>query len=340
MSQSRPPLEQLLGALGATRARVRASAAKGLGACGDTRAVEPLVHALGDRTVAVRFKAAAALGQLRDPRAIPPLIVALEDLNAGVRHAAAGALKKFGRAAYAPLLEAYKTGDAILRFVALSVLARSRSAATSELLIAALDDPALPVRMEATRLLGQRKERKAVERLIAALDQPDFCLWLYAWALGEIGDPRAFEPLAALLDARDFHVQSAVVKALRTIDNARAVDLLSQRLEDPACANCDQLAKTLANMDLLDAIHGVFQAAAGGNRDVLRQAQTRLRSAQDQMRACAGTDTPRAGGPAGDWSASQVEQARVTLMRQLESELRALSRGPGGFSRRRPDQRT
>jgi HEAT repeat protein len=326
MSRSRLPLEQLLRELGATQARVRASAATRLGASGDPRAVKPLIRALGDRAVAVRLKAAVGLGQLRDPTAIRPLIAALKDLNGGVRHAAAGALKKHGKVAYAPLLEAYKAGDAILRFVALSVLARSTSAAISELLIAALDDPALPVRMEATRLLAQRKERKAVERLIAALDKPDLCVWLYVWALGEIGDPRAFGPLEAMLNSRDFHVQSAAVKALRTIDNARAVDLLYKWLEDPACHGRDQLAKTLANMDLLDAIHSVFKAAARGNRDVLKQARTRLRSAHDQMRAYTGT--PRAGGSAPHGSQSEMEQARIELMRELECELRALIRKP------------
>jgi HEAT repeat protein len=224
------------------------------------------------------------------------------------------------------LLEAYKTGNAILRFVALGVLARSTAAATSELLIAALDDPALPVRMEATRLLAQRKERKAVERLIAALDKPDLCVWLYVWALGEIGDPRAFEPIEAMLDSRDFHVQSAAVTALRTIDNARAVDLLYQWLENPARSGRDRLAKTLANMDLVDAIHGVFKAAARGNRDVLRQARARLRSAQEQMRAF--IRTAGANDLAPDLSPSQLERARVALIRQLECELRALSRKP------------
>jgi HEAT repeat protein len=327
MSHSRPPLEQLVRELGAVQARVRASAAKGLGACGDPRAVEPLVRALGDRTVAVRLRAAVALGQLRDPRAIPPLIAALEDLNGDIRHAAASALKKLGKAADAPLLDAYKSGNAILRFVVLGILARSDTAEISALLIAALDDPALPVRMEAARLLAQRKERRAVERLLAALDKPDLCLWLYVWALGEIGDLRAFEPLAVLLDSRDFHVQSAAIKALRTIDNARAVDLLYQRLEDPAHAGRDQLAKSLAHMDLLDAIHSVFEAAARGNRDVLRQARARLQSAQDQMRAY--TMTPDAGDPAPDWGRNPVEQARIALIRRLECELRELSRKPG-----------
>jgi HEAT repeat protein len=274
----------------------------------------------------VRLKAASALGMLGHPRAIGPLIAVLHDPSEGGRRAAASALKKLGKAAYRPLLEAYKTGDAGFRLTALGILARSTSTSTSELLIAALDDPALPVRMEAARLLGQRQERRAVDRLIAALDHPDLCLWLYVWALGEIGDTRAFEPLEAMLDARDFHVQSAAVVALRKLDNARAVDCLYARLEDPARDDRDQLAKTLANMDLLDAIHSVIRTAAGGNGEVLMRARQRLRFAQVLMRTY--TQTPRAGESALDRSHSKLEQARIVLMRQVESELRALSRKP------------
>jgi HEAT repeat protein len=272
----------------------------------------------------VRLKAAAALGQLRDPRSIRPLVAALDDFSGAVRHAAAGALKRLGKAAYRPVLEAYRNGDAIRRLLALGVLARSRSTATSELLIAAIDDPALPVRMEAARLLAQRKERRAVERLIAALEQPDLCVWLYAWALGEIGDPRAFEPIEALLESSDFHVRSAAVKALRTIDNARAVDLLHERLEDPSCDNRMELARTLANMDLLDAIHAVYRKAARGNAEILIRAAEYFNAAQNQLRshtwaASAKDDTP-------DPDQNDAEQARIELLRQLESELRALAR--------------
>jgi HEAT repeat protein len=272
----------------------------------------------------VRLKSAGALGQLRDSRAIGPLIAALGDINGGVRLAAAGALEKLGKAAYAPLLEAFKTGDPALRSVALGVLARSRSAATSELLIAALDDPVLQVRREAARLLARRKERKAVGRLIAALDRPEVGLGLYVWTLGEIGDPRAFEPVEAMLGSRDFHVRSAAVNALQKIDNARAVDLLYQRLEDPARDDRDQLAHTLVEMDLLDAIRSLVKTAAGGRHDILMHTRERLRSAQDQMRVY--TQGLRAGDTAP--GRGEVEQARVELMRRLESELRDLGRKP------------
>jgi HEAT repeat protein len=192
-------------------------------------------------------------------------------------------------------------------------------------LIAALDDPALEVRMESTRLLARRRERKAVDRLVAALERPDPGLWLCVWALGEIGDPRAFEPLEPLLDSQDFHVQCAAVKALRKIDNARAVDLLYERLEDPNRDDRGKFAHILAGMDLMDAIGSLSKTAAGGKLDVLTKALERLRWAQDQMRANA--QRLRAGDAAPD--RAEVEQARVELLRQLESDLRDLSRKPG-----------
>jgi HEAT repeat protein len=324
MSRPWPPVEQLLREIEATQARVRARAARGLGESGDPRGVDPLIRALADDTVVVRRKAALALGQLRDPRAIRPLIAALHDIDAQVRGATAAALKKLGSAAYALTLDAFQTGDEIVRCAALGVLARSRSAATTELLIDALDDPALPVRMEATRFLAQRRERKAVDRLMAALTEPDLCLWLYVWALGEIGDPRAFKSLERMLDARDFHVQSAAVKALRTLDNARAVDLFYQRLEDTARPDRDRFARVLANLDLLDAIQSLLKTAAGRKREVLAWVQERLRQAQAQMQAC--TRSLESGDSALE--PNRVEQAHVELMREIESELRELARKP------------
>jgi HEAT repeat protein len=319
VSQRQSTVDQLLSEIASTQARIRARAAKCLGESGDPRAVAPLIVALGDRVVAVRLNAAKALGALRGPSSVRPLVGALRDMNRGVRHAAAGALKKFGKAAYAPVLEAFKTGDAGLRLESLSVLARSRSAATSELLIAALDDREVQLRLEATRLLAQRKERKAVEPLIAALDQPDILHWLYVWALGEIGDPRAFEPLEVMLESQDFQVQSAAVTALRKIDNARAVDVLYQRLDDPCRNDYGGLARTLAGMDLMSAVRSVRKNAADGNPDVLRQALQKLGAALTEIPAFA--QNQRLEDTAQDQG-----QASLERMRQLESELRNLGR--------------
>ncbi len=324
MNRPLPPVEQLLSDIASTQARVRARAAKGLGECKDDRAVEPLIVALGDRTVHVRLKACSALGQHRDPRSVGPLIEALRDVNAGVRFAAGVALKKLGKAAYAPVLEAYKTGDPALRLVALGVLARSRSAATSELLIAALDDPDLQLRMEAARVLGQRKERKAVERLIAALDRADASHWLYVWALGEIGDPRAFEPLQARLDSPDFQVRSAAVKALRQIDNPQAVDLLHERLDDPVGPDRVRLAQTLAGMDLLSSIQSAFKAVPGGSPEILKQAAECLGAIGDHLRSS--TQGEQLADTAPDQS--EAGEPGVELMRALEAKLRGINRKP------------
>ena len=57
----------------------------------------------------------------------------------------------------------------------------------------------------------------AVEPLIAALEKKDANLrQLAAWALGQIGDTRAVEPLIPVLSSR-YHDRAATRKALRAI---------------------------------------------------------------------------------------------------------------------------
>src|SRR5262249_60934625 len=70
----------------------------------------PLVEALGDRPAAVRREVARALGRRGARRALEPLIASLDDPDGVVRCHAAGALKRFGKAALAPLLDAYRRG--------------------------------------------------------------------------------------------------------------------------------------------------------------------------------------------------------------------------------------
>jgi HEAT repeat protein len=52
-----------------------------------------------------------------------------------------------------------------------------------------------------------------------------------AWALGEIGDPRAVEPLLPLLEDRKKDVRVAAADALGKLHDARSVGALSGALE-------------------------------------------------------------------------------------------------------------
>src|SRR5690242_14089223 len=188
MSQSGTPLESSLADLSSPNSRVRWKAVRGLGEARDPRALEPLLRALKDRLPTIRIAALSALGRLRDRRAIGPAIAMLDDPDSKVRTSASAALKKFGKAAQAPMLAAYRGGSARARFALLGALGRIQSPAISELLIAALDDPEVEIRLEAARVLGARRDRRAVDRLLRAVAEGGPHQLFYVRMLGEIGD--------------------------------------------------------------------------------------------------------------------------------------------------------
>jgi HEAT repeat protein len=210
MSQSGMSLESLLADLASTNFRNRWKAIQGLGQSRDPRALEPLLTALADRLPTIRIAALSGLGRLRDTRAILPVIAMLGDSESKVRTSAAAALKKFGKAAHAPMLAAYRGGNARPRFVLLSALGRIKGSAISDLLIAALDEPLVEIQLEAARVLGVRKDRRAVVRLLQAVADRGTYQFFYIKMLGEIGDPSAFEPLQSLLAAPEFMLRREV----------------------------------------------------------------------------------------------------------------------------------
>jgi HEAT repeat protein len=329
MSQSDTPLESLLGDLASPKYRIRWKAVQDLGQARDPRAFEPLLGALQDRLPTIRIAALSALGRLRDPRAIGPAIAALDDPDAKVRTSAAAALKKIGKAAHAPMLEAYRGGNARARFVLLGALGRIKTPSISELLIAALDDPQPEIRLEAARVLGIRKDPRAVPRLVRAVAEGGPHQLFYIRVLGEIGDPRAFEPLQALLDAPEFMCRREVVTALRKIDNRRAVDLFHEQLEERPAAESDRLAHTLAGIDLLNAAWSLARKArASGDFEVLAEAASAARDALDEHRSRlrAIGDGETAGAEPG----RAASEAGLDVIRTLESLVRDLGRRPAG----------
>jgi HEAT repeat protein len=273
MSQSGTPLESLLADLASADYRVRWKAVQGLGEADDPRALEPLLGALKDHLPTIRISALSGLGRLGDRRAIETVIAMLDDPDPKVRTSAAAALKKFGKAAHAPVLDAYRGGKVQARSALLSALGRINSPAISELLIAALGDSQVEIRMEAARVLGVRKDQRAVDRLLQAIAEGGPHQFFYIQMLGEIGDPSAFEPLQALLTASEFMLRREVVIALRKIDNPRAVDLFHEQLEEIPCDESDQLAQSLAGTDLLNAAWSLARKArASGDLETLAHA--------------------------------------------------------------------
>lgn len=384
--EPRPPVEELLRDLGDPDRFVRMRAAKELGEIGDPRAVEPLLATLRDRAGDVRAKAACALGRLRDERALGALVGLLNDPKPAVRSAAVAAVKKFGKKATRPLLDALATADgdrtalvaalsafrspevfaalvAANRFAPEAVLeavAKFKTPAATEFLIAALDSPVRPLRGQAARHLGRRKARAAVEVLLEKLAQArtlferlarhretydgepvsessreDFAaaaeaaptLHATVAALGEIGDPRAFEPLRELLEFDEGHDMLGLVPefvvALRKIDNPRAVDLLHGLLDDPGFPGRERLRMRLAGIDLMGAVRSLTVRVGGGELADLGTLRVGLEGAMAALlRFAAQADT------AGPQDEAELGREGTEQLRQLEDFLRGIGRKP------------
>jgi len=102
-------------------------------------------------------------------------------------------------------------------------------------LIEALKDEDSEVREFAAWVLGEIGDPKAVEPLIEALQDEDSTVrWRAANALGEIGDPKAVEPLITALKDENSGVRRSAAGALGKIGDPKAVEPLIEALkEDP-----------------------------------------------------------------------------------------------------------
>ena len=326
-----PPLERLRDTLDDSQWARRCRAARLLGELGDLRAVPPLLRALCDQSAAVRRASVDALGRLRDMRALGALVASLGDDNDEVRRHAAAALKQYGDAALPTLLDAYKSGSLVLRRSAIDLLGDFRAPKVSELLIAALDDPDRSLHAAALGLLVRRKDMRAVERLIAGLAEAGQRREVCAWALGHLGDHSAFEPLCALLHDDDPTMQMAVVKALRTIDNARAVDLLHAALDDAEGPRLVRLEQTLAALDLMGAIGVICRKVKDGGVDSARLGNALAAVHAEAQRAV--QRHIRSRKPPVDRPETAPRdpldplRRSAAAMRQLEAKLRDLTRG-------------
>ena len=194
--------DALLAALKDEDATVRGSAAAALGEIGDRRAVEPLLAMLA-ADHAVFGQVAYSLGKLRDARAIDPLLAAVRSDDAEIRHPAMSALGEggFDDPRIVPMLIAAVTKDSStwVRTDAIRLLtakAGKDSRQATDALLKALDDPDVSVRSAAAEGLGELKDPRAVEPLLALLRRgaPGMEESLGV-ALGRLKDPRAVEPL-------------------------------------------------------------------------------------------------------------------------------------------------
>ncbi len=149
---------------------------------------------------------------------IPELIAELGNANDQMRRRAQVALHNLGIMAIEPL------GAALLH-----------------------DDPC--VRRRAAAVLGDVGDARAVEPLITALSAlknkgDDLTLVKIVDTLGHFGDPRAVSALIKALDvnARSSQVQRRILNALARIGDRRAIDPIAALIEDQAVGQTAQWA--------------------------------------------------------------------------------------------------
>lgn len=106
-------------------------------------------------------------------------------------------------------------------------LERICDAGSVDVLLEVLNDKDRTVRKTAAKLLGEIGDPRAVEPLIQKFQLNDFERDDFARSLGQIGDPRAVEPLIAALERSS---SAGVVKALGDIGEQRAIKPLASAL--------------------------------------------------------------------------------------------------------------
>jgi HEAT repeat protein len=247
--------------------------------------VAPLMDALRDRQAEVRAAAAFCLGHqsLDSPttaRLVELLIALLRDSSSRVRGMAADVL---GRLAY--------QGDTTYRD---RIIVRLRIALHGN-----SDDD---VRRSAITALGLWKAHEAVESLVPLLEE-DELRSAAAGALGQIGDPRAIEPLRRYLDRKE----SGVIRALGELRDRESVvaliGLLGDRNDSVKRAAAEALG-AIKDRRAVDALIGMLKQREGqlvGDEQLIRSAARALGEIQD----------PRAVGPLIDACRNPMWQFRM-----------------------------
>ena len=186
------------------------------------------------------------------PAAVEPLVRYVCDDPKRGREAAAAILCQIGEPAVEPLLACFDHTDPDVRATAAFLFTALRDVgnAAEQPLIRLLDDPEELVRQSAAYALGSHDSRRAVPKLIALATRPvdmpsrdtDPDAWADAYpydtcaaidALGQLGDPRAVQPLLFLVETQgpDGPLYDEAVRALGLLRDFRAAQAVRRAFE-------------------------------------------------------------------------------------------------------------
>jgi HEAT repeat protein len=198
--------------------------------------VEQLTKALNNKNNEIRLGSTAALGAIKNVSSLGSLIDALKDNNQNIRLEAAMAIGSISDVrGIGPLMGALNDIDGAVR----------REAAWG---LVKIGEPA-------TDFLINELEKSPVHR------------WELVWALGEIKDPRAIEPLIEALKDPDVEVRREAAWALWFIGDERAEAPLKEALaENKALYEAEIALGNIGRQDMLDVLRRDLQGRIGKER--------------------------------------------------------------------------
>jgi HEAT repeat protein len=187
-----------------------------------------IVAALQESQPALRERAIALAARHLPPEVLGRFVG--DDENAVLRNAALSALERQGPYAVPHLVSLSRGENAEVAMFAVQILSRIKDPTSAQALLPLLSHPDSNIAQAAIEALGALKAREAVPGLIRLLDADLWLQFAAVAALGEIGDPRAVQPL---LDAipNDMLAEPAV-DALGRIASAEALPRLLALLAD------------------------------------------------------------------------------------------------------------
>jgi HEAT repeat protein len=164
--------------------------------------VEPLCHMLQGEDHSLRFYAADLLTKIHDPRAINSLISSLGVRVNGIGQLAADGLVGIGVPAVDELIVSLSDADPIVRQLAVKALGQIKDARAFDSLLDALDDESVDVRRQALVAVMNFEGDRATEAAVRALHDDGLRVEA-SLLLGERKDLRAIPYLIEILKVSD-----------------------------------------------------------------------------------------------------------------------------------------
>jgi HEAT repeat protein len=189
---------------------------------------EDIVAALQETQPILRERAIALAARHLPPETLGRFVG--DDENAVLRNAALSALERQGPYAVPHLVSLSRGENAEVAMFAVQILSRIKDPGSAQALLPLLEHSDSNIAQAAIEALGALKAREAVPMLIRLLDADLWLQFAAVAALGEIGDPRAVQPLLQAIP--NDMLSEPAVEALGRIASPEALPRLLAILAD------------------------------------------------------------------------------------------------------------